>query len=54
MLTIEKIEEALNRKLTADERSVVEWLNGWETHTVQTVNGLFEAFYKAGQESQID
>jgi len=46
------IREALNalgRPLTPKEESIVKWLLQWDKETVETVNGLFSAFFKAGQ-----
>ncbi|MNG39997.1 hypothetical protein D3C84_1283860 [compost metagenome] len=47
---IEKWEDVLNRELTDNERKVIDWLLGLDNYTIDAFDGLFAAFFKAGQD----
>ena len=41
--------EDIGRLLTKQERAVVKWLLQWDRETIEKMDGLFDAVFKAGQ-----
>ncbi|MCY9760628.1 hypothetical protein M5X06_00130 [Paenibacillus alvei] len=47
-LTNEWLESNLGRALTEKEQRCINWINGWEMETVQTIAGLIDQAHSFG------